>query len=169
MLSLFEKTTIEVGKYKVTRASGKDALLLAALTRQDWTERVAISNRRGEVDNASSVSEELKRGGGFLLSRNGMPIGGAFYAPVKDTIWELRRLGVIRSFSGRGLTSLLLEALETSARKRSIQMIRLPIMVESLTTRQYFEQLGYRLIPGATMITAFPNANAPLMMQKFLL
>jgi N-acetylglutamate synthase-like GNAT family acetyltransferase len=98
-----------------------------------------------------------------------MPIGGAFYTPVKDTIWELRRLGVIKTFSGRGLTSLLLEAIEGSARKRNIQMVRVPVSTENTVTRHYFEQLGYRLVPGATMITAFPSASQPLMMQKFLM
>ncbi|MEN9559147.1 MAG: hypothetical protein RLZZ502_358, partial [Pseudomonadota bacterium] len=164
-----EKTTLEIGKYKVSRATGKDAILLSALTRQDWTERVAVSQRRDDNENVSAVNEELKRGGGFLLTRSGMPIGGAFYTPVKDTIWELRRLGVIKTFSGRGLTSLLLEAIEGSARKRNIQMVRVPVSTENTVTRHYFEQLGYRLVPGATMITAFPSASQPLMMQKFLM
>ena len=89
-------------KYKILRASSRDAPVVSALTKGDWSERVAISQRR-KIDNPTQIAEDLRAGGGLVLYRSDLPVAALSYVHARDGSWELRRLGVTRTYSGRGL------------------------------------------------------------------
>ncbi len=153
--------------YRVVRAVGKDAMVLAAMTRNEWSERVAVSKRR-EVEHTSDIAEDIKRGGAFVLTRHSMPVGGAIYVPVKGAAWEIRRLGVTDAYAGRGFTSMLLQAMEASAKKRNIQVMRVAVEANRPNVRHYFEEQGYRVINAASFLTQFAGASRPITLQKYL-
>ncbi|HPG61751.1 MAG TPA: hypothetical protein PK586_07070, partial [Casimicrobium sp.] len=96
-------------------ASSRDAPVVSALTKGDWSERVAISQRRRN-DNPTQIADDLRAGGGLVLYRGSLPVAALSYVPARDGSWELRRLGVTRTFSGRGFTTLLVSTLENLAR-----------------------------------------------------
>ena len=162
-----EATVLTHRHYRVIRAVGKDAMVLAAMTRNEWSERVAVSKRR-EVEHTSDIADDIKRGGAFVLTRHSMPVGGAIYVPVKSAAWEIRRLGVTDAYAGRGFTSMLLKALEASAKKRNIEVMRVAVEANRPNVRHYFEEQGYRVINAASFLTQFAGASRPITLQKYL-
>jgi GNAT superfamily N-acetyltransferase len=163
-----EDTVIAHQHYRVIRASARDAMVVAGMTRGEWSERVAVSSRR-EVEAAGAIAEDLKKGGGFVLTRHSQPIGAAIYVPVRGSSWEIRRLGVTGPFSGRGFTQLLMQAIEASARKRNIEVLRVPVPADKVHVRQYFENHGFRLISANSYLTSFGSNARPIILQKFLM
>jgi N-acetylglutamate synthase-like GNAT family acetyltransferase len=160
-------TVIAHQHYRVVRASGKDSMVLAAMVRGEWSERVAVSKRR-EVEQTSDIADDIKKGGAFVLTRHSVPVGGAIYVPVKGASWEIRRLGVTNAYAGRGFTSMLLKALESSAKKRNIQVIRVAVEANRSNVRHYFEEQGYRVINAASYLTQFAGSSRPITLQKYL-
>jgi GNAT superfamily N-acetyltransferase len=155
--------------YKVARASSRDSMVLSGLTRSDdWSERIAITKRR-TVEGAGAIADDIKKGGAFVLTRHGIPIGAAIYIPAKGAAWEVRRLGVSASFAGRGFTQLLIQAVEASARKRNIQALRVPVDADKPSVRRYFEEHGFRLVSSTTLLTQFASGSKPLILQKYLM
>jgi N-acetylglutamate synthase-like GNAT family acetyltransferase len=164
---LFDETIVVHRHYRVIRAVGKDAMVLAAMTRNEWSERVAVSKRR-EVEHTSDIAEDIKKGGAFVLTRHSMPVGGAIYVPVKGAAWEIRRLGVNNAYAGRGFTTMLLQAMETSAKKRNIEVMRVAVEADRPNVRHYFEEQGFRVINAASFLTQFASAARPITLQKYL-
>jgi N-acetylglutamate synthase-like GNAT family acetyltransferase len=162
-----EATVLAHKHYRVVRASGKDSMVLAAMVRGEWSERVAVSKRR-EVEQTSDIAEDIKKGGAFVLTRHNVPVGGAIYVPVKSSAWEIRRLGVTNAFAGRGFTSMLLKAMEASAKKRNIEVMRVAVEAKRPNVRLYFEEQGYRVINADSFLTQFVAASRPVTLQKYL-
>lgn len=154
--------------YTVTRAHARDAMVLAGLTRSGWSERVAVSKRRN-LEATSAIAEDLKKGGALVLSRHNVPIGMLIHVPVKGAAWEIRRLGVLASFAGRGFTSLLMQALEQSARRQNIQALRVAVEADKDNVRRYFEDQGFRVVAATSFLTQFAGRNKPIKLQKFLM
>ncbi len=159
------RTVFEQDKYKILRASSRDAPVVSALTKGDWSERVAISQRR-KVDNPTQIADDLRSGGGLVLYRNNLPVAALSYVHARDGSWELRRLGVTRSFSGRGFTTLLLDTLEKLARKADVRSIRIPVETYSPQYKAYFEKLGFSVDADRTFSTVFASALQPIRMRK---
>ena len=159
------RTVFELDKYKILRASSRDAPVMSALTKGDWSERVAISQRR-KIANPTQIAEDLRAGGGLVLYRNSLPVAALSYVRARDGCWELRRLGVTRSFSGRGFTSLLLQTLEKLARVDAVRSIRIPVDTYSPQYRAYFEKLGFSVETERSFSTIFASALQPIRMCK---
>lgn len=159
------RTVFELDKYKILRASSRDAPVMSALTKGDWSERVAISQRR-KIANPTQIAEDLRAGGGLVLYRNSLPVAALSYVRARDGCWELRRLGVTRSFSGRGFTSLLLQTLEKLARVDEVRSIRIPVDTYSPQYRAYFEKLGFSVETERSFSTIFASALQPIRMCK---
>ena len=159
------RTVFELDKYKILRASSRDAPVMSALTKGDWSERVAISQRR-KIANPTQIAEDLRAGGGLVLYRNSLPVAALSYVRARDGCWELRRLGVTRSFSGRGFTSLLLQTLEKLARADEVRSIRIPVDTYSPQYRAYFEKLGFSVETERSFSTIFASALQPIRMCK---
>jgi N-acetylglutamate synthase-like GNAT family acetyltransferase len=159
------RTVFEQDKYKVLKASVKDAPILSALTKGEWSERVAISQRRIK-DNPTQIADDLRAGGGLVLYRNNLPVAALSYVPANDGSWELRRLGVTKTFSGRGFTTLLITTLEAQAKKSSVNSIRIPVDTYSPQFKSYFERLGFSVESDRTFATIFAGAMQPIRMRK---
>ncbi len=159
------RTVFEQEKYKILKASSRDAPVMSALTKGDWSERVAISQRR-KIDNPTQIAEDLRAGGGLVLYRGGLPVAALSYVPARDGSWELRRLGVTRTYSGRGFTTLLLDTLEKLAVKAEVRSIRIPVETYSPQYKAYFEKLGFSVDADRTFSTIFPGAMQPIRMRK---
>jgi GNAT superfamily N-acetyltransferase len=159
------RTVFEQDKYKILRASVRDAPIMSALTKGEWSERVAISQRRIK-DNPSQIADDLRAGGGLVLYRNNLPVAALSYVPAKDGSWELRRLGVTKTFSGRGFTTLLITTLEQQAKKSSVNSIRIPVDTYSPQFKTYFERLGFSVESDRTFATIFAGAMQPIRMRK---
>ena len=159
------RTVFEQDKYKILRASSRDAPVMSALTKGDWSERVAISQRR-KIANPTQIAEDLRAGGGLVLYRNSLPVAALSYVRARDGCWELRRLGVTRSFSGRGFTGLLLQTLEKLARVDEVRSIRIPVDTYSPQYRAYFEKLGFSVETERSFSTIFASALQPIRMCK---
>ena len=159
------RTVFEQEKYKILKASSRDAPIMSALTKGDWSERVAISQRR-KIDNPTQIAEDLRSGGGLVLYRGGLPVAALSYVRARDGSWELRRLGVTRTYSGRGFTTLLLDTLEGLARKAEVRSIRIPVETYSPQYKAYFEKLGFSVDADRTFSTIFPGAMQPIRMRK---
>jgi len=161
------RTVFQQDKYKILKAASHDAPILSALTKGDWSERVALSARRIH-DNPNQIADDLRRGGGLVLFRHNVAVAALSYVPARDGSWELRRLGVTRSFSGRGFTTLLLTTLEDMARRHNVRSIRVPVDIYSPQVKAYFEKLGYGVEAGRTFSTVFAGAVQPLRMRKLI-
>jgi N-acetylglutamate synthase-like GNAT family acetyltransferase len=159
------RTVFEQDKYKILKASSRDAPVVSALTKGDWSERVAISQRR-KTDNPTQIAEDLRAGGGLVLYRNNLPVAALSYVRARDGSWELRRLGVTRSYSGRGFTTLLLDTLEKLASKAEVRSIRIPVETYSPQYKAYFEKLGFSVDADRTFSTIFAGALQPIRMRK---
>lgn len=165
MLLGASRTVFEQEKYKILKASSRDAPVVSALTKGDWSERVAISQRR-KNDNPTQIAEDLRAGGGLLLYRSNLPVAALSYVHAGDGSWELRRLGVTRTYSGRGFTTLLLDTLEKLALKAEVRSIRIPVETYSPQYKAYFEKLGFSVDADRTFSTIFPGAMQPIRMRK---
>ncbi len=154
------RTVFEQDKYKILRATSRDAPIMSALTKGDWSERVAISQRR-KVDNPTQIADDLRAGGGLVLYR-------ASYVRVRDGSWELRRLGVTRSFSGRGFTTLLVDTLERLAKVSEVRSIRIPVETYAPQYKAYFEKLGFSVDADRTFSTVFAGSQQPIRMRKLV-
>jgi GNAT superfamily N-acetyltransferase len=161
------RTVFEQEKYKVMRASVRDAPIMSALTKGEWSERVAISQRRIK-DNPNQIADDLRVGGGLVLYRSNLPVAALSYVPANDGSWELRRLGVTKSFSGRGFTTLLLDSLEKLAKREAVNSIRIPVDTYSPQFKAYFEKLGFSVESERTFATIFAGAMQPIRMRKHL-
>ncbi|HPT57048.1 MAG TPA: GNAT family N-acetyltransferase [Casimicrobium sp.] len=161
------RTVFEQDKYKVRRASSRDAPVVSALTKGDWSERVAISQRRRN-DNPTQIADDLRAGGGLVLYRGSLPVAALSYVPARDGSWELRRLGVTRTFSGRGFTTLLVSTLENLARKAEVRSIRIPVDTYAPQYKAYFEKIGFSVEADRTFSTVFAAAMQPILMRKLV-
>ena len=161
------RTVFEQDKYKVRRASSRDAPVVSALTKGDWSERVAISQRRRN-DNPTQIADDLRAGGGLVLYRGSLPVAALSYVPARDGSWELRRLGVTRTFSGRGFTTLLVSTLESLARKAEVRSIRIPVDTYAPQYKAYFEKIGFSVEAERTFSTVFAAAMQPILMRKLV-
>ena len=80
------RTVFEQDKYKVRMASSRDAPVVSALTKGDWSERVAISQRRRN-DNPTQIADDLRAGGGLVLYRGSLPVAAqAFLELLKERL-----------------------------------------------------------------------------------
>lgn len=161
------RTVFEQEKYKILKASSRDAPVVSALTKGDWSERVAISQRR-KIDNPTQIAEDLRAGGGLVLYRANLPVAALSYVHARDGSWELRRLGVTRSYSGRGFTSLLLDTLEKLAKKAEVRSIRIPVETYAPQYKAYFEKLGFSVDADRTFSTIFAGSLQPIRMRKIV-
>ena len=167
MLLGASRTVFEQEKYKILKASSRDAPVVSALTKGDWSERVAISQRR-KIDNPTQIAEDLRAGGGLVLYRSNLPVAALSYVHARDGSWELRRLGVTRTYSGRGFTTLLIDTLEKLALKAGVRSIRIPVETYSPQYKAYFEKLGFSVDAERTFSTIFAGALQPIRMRKIV-
>lgn len=81
----------------------------------------------------------------FIAEENGRIVGfllGFFSQKHKKTCF-LWQIGVALSHRGKGISSLLLEAVEKKCLDRGIQRIELTVDPENIKSKKFFEKMGF--------------------------
>ena len=153
----------------IREASLEDASLIADLTRQAWANKCPPTSR-GHRDTQVTVNEDLHVGGAFILLVDDIPAGSLRWAPLDedDTIWKIRRLGVIPAFCGQNLSQHLIEAVIHHTQLCDISELRLFLnrYLEPLTS--LYEAYGFELAPEIEFSTRDTLDDPPIMMRKIL-
>ena len=153
----------------VREATADDAELIATLTRAAWTGKVAASSG-GHRETADNVLRDLKRGGGFLLFADDIPVGATRWLPMDDnrSVWEIVRLGIIPAYRGHGLSQHLLEAVVHHALTAGVDELR--IAVDREQTRLVDLYAAYRF--DMAMELEYSDAHSlepePIVMRRLL-
>lgn len=138
-------------------ATPEDAALIGRLTREAWTGRVS-ANSSAYRESDADIAQQITEGGGFILCLEDTPIGSARYSPV-DGAWEVRRVGVLPPYRGKGYSLLLMEAVTALARERDIAELRLAVRHDQPRLIAFYGEMGYELAPDTEY--QHPNPLAP--------
>ncbi|MDE2429843.1 MAG: GNAT family N-acetyltransferase, partial [Burkholderiales bacterium] len=95
----------------ILEATLDDAQLIAHLTRECWSGKVAATSS-GHRESSERVRNDLQHGGGFILFVNDEAAGSVRWMPLdgETDTWEMLRMGVLPTFRGNGFSQQLLEA-----------------------------------------------------------
>jgi GNAT superfamily N-acetyltransferase len=108
------------------------------------------ADRTGSIhtDSATSAKEMSPPGGGFLLMRiDGDAIGCGGLKRLDDETCEIKRMYVAPEWRGRGLSGVLLGALEQHGRELGYARVRLDTGDRQHAAASLYERAGYRRIP----------------------
>lgn len=106
-------------------------------------------DRTGSIhtDSATSAREMSPPGGGFLLMRiDGDAVGCGGLKRLDDDTCEIKRMYVAPEWRGRGLSGVLLDALEEHARGLGYARVRLDTGDRQHAAAALYERAGYRRI-----------------------
>ena len=105
-----------------------DAALIAQLTRDAWSGRVAAGST-GHRESAERAAADLQAGGGFILLVDDAPAGSVRWLPAdgESAVWEIVRMGILPAWRGRQLSEHLLEAVIHQAQEADIAELRLAV------------------------------------------
>ena len=101
-------------------------------------------------DNFFELSEdEVAEGNGvFVVARfDGVPVGCGALRKLDDRTAEVKRMYVARAARGYGLGRRILEALETEARRLSVERLVLETGERQNEATALYERAGFRRIP----------------------
>jgi len=141
-----------------------DAALIAGITLAAWSGRVHPSSSAYR-ETESDVARQLMEGGGFILSLDNAAIGSARYSPVPGA-WEVRRMGVLPAFRGRGYAAILMQAVVQRARDCGVAELRLAVRQDQPRLIAFYAALGYALAPGVEYSHANPQSPPPTVMRR---
>jgi ribosomal protein S18 acetylase RimI-like enzyme len=130
-----------------------DADLPAALT----VLHAAFAEYRAWLDPPSGVHREtveslrayLERGHMALASIDDMLVGVVLYHAEPGHIY-FGRLSVLPEYRRRGIAGILIEYVETYARKLGLPRVRLSVRIAQPQNRAYYERIGYRFVEART-------------------
>jgi ribosomal protein S18 acetylase RimI-like enzyme len=153
----------------VREASTSDAVLIAGLTRACWAERVAASSS-GHRENTERVQQDLQRGGGFVLSLDGQPVGSVRWLPsdTETEVWEILRMGVLPAYRGQGLSQHLMEAVIHRARSADVNELRLAVRSDQTRVVDLYAVFEFELAPELEYTRANPLEEPPIVMRRWL-
>ncbi len=150
-------------------ASLADAALIARLTRDAWSGRVAPGST-GHRENEERVAADLQAGGGFILLVDDTPAGSVRWLPAdgESDVWEIVRMGVLPAWRGRQLSEHLLEAIIHQAQEADVAELRLAVRHDQPRLLDLYAAYGFELAPELEYSRANPAESAPTMMRRFL-
>jgi ribosomal protein S18 acetylase RimI-like enzyme len=154
---------------RVREATLDDAQLIADLTRASWSGKVAATSS-GHRETPVRVTEDLQRGGGFILLRDEEPIGSVRWAPVDGMpqVWEVIRMGVLPADRGEHLSQHLLEAVIHRAFAADITELRLGVRADQTRLLDLYAAFGFEVAPELEYTHANPAEPPPTVMRRFL-
>lgn len=156
-------------------AAPGDAALILRITRAAWTGRVDPgSSAFRETENAIAV--ELAEGGGFVLYVEGTAAGSVRYSPVTSdsrssasgAAWEVRRMGVLPAYRGRGYALMLMDAVVARALEKGVFDLRLGVRYDQPRLIEVYEGMGFVLAPDIAYAHASPGSVPPTVMRRSL-
>ena len=111
-----------------------------------------VSELYGRIDvpgapTATPEDFSAGRGGAFLVVyEDGAAVAGGGLKRLEDEACEIKRMYVVPSARGRGLASVLLQALEGEARGLGYRVARLDTGEHQPAAQAMYERAGYRRI-----------------------
>lgn len=153
----------------VREATSEDASLIAELTRAAWAGKVAVSSS-GHRETAQRVSEQLRRGGAFILMLDGEPVGSVRWAPHDQDgdVWEIRRMGVLPRCRGSNLSQHLLEAVIHHGLACNADELRLAVRADQPKLQDFYAAFEFELAEELEYSHANDSEPSPLVMRRFL-
>lgn len=144
--------------------------MIEAVTRQIWTPRVAPPSTV-YAETAQSVEAQLTKGGGVVLEADGQPVGSGRWVPVAGPggagIWmEVKRIGVLPSYTGRQLGAGMLAALEGQGQVAGAEGAQLAVRYDQTRLVSYYTELGYTPADDVTLTTINHETPPPIGMRK---
>lgn len=146
-----------------------DAALIAGMTRQAWSGRVAPSSS-GHGESEERVAADLQAGGGLILMIDEAPAGSVRWLPAdgESAVWEIVRMGILPAWRGRQLSEHLLEAVIHQAQQSDIAELRLAVRHDQPRLLDLYAAYGFELAPELEYAHANPAEPAPVMMRRVL-
>jgi GNAT superfamily N-acetyltransferase len=153
-------------------ATPADAALIAHITRSAWAGRVDPSSSAYRETEAQ-IAAQLAEGGGFVLHIGTEAAGSARYSPVVDgasgqTIWEIRRMGVLPAWRGKGYALVMMDAIVAHARRQGIFDLRLAVRYDQPRLIEVYAGMGFALAPDLEYAHASPGSVPPTVMRRTL-
>ncbi|MFN7056787.1 GNAT family N-acetyltransferase [Hyphomonas sp.] len=144
--------------------------MIEALTRRIWTGRVSPESTvfRETVD---TVAAQIAKGGAVILMQDGETIGSgrwvAVPGPGGQGAWmEVKRIGVLPSYTGRGLGAVILAGLEAGGMQAGKQGAQLAIRADQPRLIDFYAGLGYAPAADVDLTTFNPLSPPPFGMRK---
>ena len=155
----------------IRRATPSDGFLVEALTRRIWTGRVSAESTVFS-ETPETVAAQIAMGGAVILQTGDRPIGSgrwvAVPGPGGQGRWmEVKRIGVLPAYTGRGLGAEILEALEAMGREQGVTGAQLAIRADQPRLIDFYAGLGYGLAQDVELTTPNPRSPPPIGMRKW--
>lgn len=155
----------------IRRATPSDGFLVEALTRQIWTGRVSAESTVFS-ETPETVAAQIRKGGAVILQAGKQPIGSgrwvAVPGPGGQGRWmEVKRIGVLPAYTGRGLGAQILEALEVMGVEQGVTGAQLAIRADQPRLIDFYAGLGYVLAEDVELTTPNPRSPPPIGMRKW--
>ena len=91
----------------------------------------------------AAIAAELEKGASAIIAeQNGRPVGCVMLKPEDGDLY-FGRLSVLPAARGTGLARLLIEAVESEARRRGMPGVRLGVRIVLTDNQRLFRSLGY--------------------------
>lgn len=155
----------------IRRATPSDGFLVEALTRRIWTGRVSAESTVFR-ETPETVAAQIAKGGAVILEAGEIPIGSGRWVPVpgpqgQGRWMEVKRVGILPEFTGRGYGARILEALEEMGRAQALAGAQLAIRADQPRLIDFYAGLGYLLAPDVELTTPNPRSPPPIGMRKW--
>jgi GNAT superfamily N-acetyltransferase len=147
-------------------ATPEDAALISRITREAWAGRVHPSSSAYR-ETEQHIAEQIREGGGLILSVGEIPVGSARYSPVPGA-WEVRRMGVLPPYRGRGYAELMMEAVVERALAGGITELRVAVRHDQPRLIGFYASMGFVLAPELEYAHANPDNPPPTVLRRLL-
>jgi ribosomal protein S18 acetylase RimI-like enzyme len=146
-----------------------DAALIAQMTRQAWSGRVAPGST-GHRESVERAAADLQAGGGFILLIDDAPAGSVRWLPAdgESDVWQIVRMGILPAWRGRQLSEHLLEAVIHHAQQADVSELRLAVRHDQPRLLDLYAAYGFEIAPELEYSRANPDDPAPVMMRRLL-
>jgi GNAT superfamily N-acetyltransferase len=153
-------------------ATPADAALIARITRAAWSGRVDPGSSAYR-ETEEQIATQLAEGGGFILHVGTEPAGSVRYSPVVDgangqTVWEIRRMGVLPAWRGKGYALMMMDAVVVLARRQGVYDLRLAVRYDQPRLVEVYAGMGFFLAPDLEYAHASPGSVPPTVMRRTL-
>jgi GNAT superfamily N-acetyltransferase len=157
--------------YTIKPSSVDDAELFASLIRAFWKDSVP-PEASGHRITGAEIMLRLEQGGGFFLLDGEKYMDTVYYSNqgLPPKIWEVMGVGLDHAYRGRGLSSVLMQAVEQEALARGILELRLGVRVDHATDKKVaiYQREGYEIDDTLEYSHANPLTRPPVVMKKTL-
>ena len=137
------------GRISVERGDPSDPSSLALVQAMEDEIDELYHDRSGSVRSVTAEPDEMRPPDGdfLVVVHEGRPVGCGGLKRLDDDVGEIKRMYVAPDARGRGLSRMLLEALEDRARELGFTIARLDTGDRQPAAQRLYEGAGYRRIP----------------------